>query len=239
MSAVSLATCYRGVCLQPQTRSWNQGPSDTTTRQSALNAAPTHTRTHTRICYQTEHYRWCIWVTELYFFPRTENSWVSCFDYSHENSKKQNPDADLQRQLSQVLPAVGGCRVHGSEINPTKETQQSESAQGLFHSAVIQLNKEGAWTHRCSLITHGARLHRTSVTWRSVSRCPRGSPLISTSWCFFFCSSFSSSWLMTAFLLITSSSLALLQPWLRWFRVFWEQKNKKQRTNGFSQPKWR
>lgn len=46
MSAVSLATCYRGVCLQPQTHSWNQGPSDTTTRHSALNAAHTHTRTH-------------------------------------------------------------------------------------------------------------------------------------------------------------------------------------------------
>lgn len=166
---------------------------------SAQRSPHTHTHTHTRICYQTEHYRWCIWVTELYFFPPTENSWVSCFDYSHENSKKQNPDADLQRQLSQVLPAVGGCRVHGSEINPTKETQQSESAQGLFHSAVIQLNKEGAWTHRCSLITHGARLHRTSVTWRSVSRCPRGSPLISTSWWVFF---------------------VLLSPPLGWWQLF-------------------
>lgn len=164
---------------------------------SQRSTQPTHT--HTRICYQTEHDRWCIWVKELYFFPPTENSWVSCFDYSHENSEKQNSDADLQRQLSQVLPAVGGCRVHGSEINPTNETQQSESDQGLFQSAVIQLNKEGAWTHRCSLITHGARLHRTFVTWRSVSRCPRGSPLISTSRCFF---------------------LLLLSPPLGWWQLF-------------------
>lgn len=185
MSAVGLATCYHGVCLQPQIRSRNQlesvrHHSATILLQRSENAAHNLTLPNGM---PSPIYM----LIELYVFcPPTEKSWLSCLDYLHENSEKQNSDPDLQRQLSQFLPAVGGCRVHDSEINPSNETQESESAQGQFHSAVIHLNKEGAWTHRCSLITHGARLHLTSVTWRSLSCRPRGSLLISSNRCGFF-----------------------------------------------------
>lgn len=62
------------------------------------------------------------------------NSEVSWLDYLHENSEKHNSDADFQRQLSQVLPAVGGSRVHDTEMNPTKEWQETASVQELFLS---------------------------------------------------------------------------------------------------------
>lgn len=62
------------------------------------------------------------------------NSELSCLDYLHENSEKHHSDADFQRQLSQVLPAVGGSRVHDSGMNPTKDSQETASVQELFLS---------------------------------------------------------------------------------------------------------
>lgn len=62
------------------------------------------------------------------------NGELSCLDYLHENSEKHNSDADFQRQLSQVLPAVGGSRVHDSEMNPTKDSQEMVSVQEVFLS---------------------------------------------------------------------------------------------------------
>lgn len=50
--------------------------------------------------------------------------------YLHKNSEKKNSDADLQRQLSHVFPAVWRRHVHDSEINPSNETKRIKDKTG-------------------------------------------------------------------------------------------------------------
>lgn len=50
--------------------------------------------------------------------------------YLHKNSEKKNSDADLQRQLPHVFPAVWWRHVHDSEINPSDGTKRNQKAGG-------------------------------------------------------------------------------------------------------------
>lgn len=71
---------------------------------------------------------------DLTILSPARNSELSGLDHLHENSEQHYSDADFQRQLAQVLPAVGGRRVHDSEVNPTKEWQETASVQKLLLS---------------------------------------------------------------------------------------------------------
>lgn len=81
-------------------------------------------------------------------------------------------------------------------------------------SPVIQLNKEVAWTHRCSLITNSAPPSHLGHLTQPLALSSRVSAGL-------FQSCFSP---LTASLLFTAGSLAQLQQWFGWFRVLRRRK---------------